>query len=65
MWVTGFEQWDFCSFDPRFKKQLLKIHTLERDLEMMKRFDDEVPAFILEMDSVLKKVGVKFGQQWE
>jgi len=64
MWVADFGEWDFCSFDPRFKKQLLKIHTLERDPEMMKRFDDEVPAFIAEMDAVLKKIGVQFGDQW-
>lgn len=64
MWVTGFESWDFCSFDPRFKKHLLKIHTIQRDEELMKRFDIEVPAFIAEMDAVLEKIGVSFGDQW-
>lgn len=64
MWVTGFETWDFCSFDPRFKKALLKIHTIERDVEMMKRFDEEVASFIFEMDLILRKIGVEFGDQW-
>lgn len=65
MWITGIEEWDFCSFDPRFKKQLLKIHSIKRDAEMMKRFDDEVPSFISEMDVVIKKIGLRFGEQWE
>ena len=65
MWVTGFEEWDFCSYDPRFKKQLLKIHTIKRDVEMMERFDNEVPAFIEEMDAILKKLNINFGDQWK
>jgi putative phage-type endonuclease len=67
MWVTGLEQWDFCSFHAKFKAPgtMLKIVTLERDPETMARFDDEVNGFIYEMDKVLAKLGLTFGEQWE
>jgi putative phage-type endonuclease len=65
LWVTGLETWDFCSYDPRFKTNILKVYTVEKDLELMERFEKEVPAFIEEMDVLLNKIGVKFGSQWE
>lgn len=64
MWVTGFEQWDFCSFDPRMKKNLIGVFTVDRDEEAMKRFDVEVPEFIKEMDLILEKLEIKFSEQW-
>jgi exodeoxyribonuclease (lambda-induced) len=64
LWVTGFETWDFCSFDPRFKKNMLKIHTIERDQSAMERFDNDVPEFIKEMDAVMSKLGLEWGSQW-
>lgn len=65
LWVSGLETWDFCSFDPRFKKNLLKIVTLERDQSLMERFDNEIPEFIKEMDAVLEKLEIKWGSQWQ
>jgi hypothetical protein len=67
MWVTGFDEWDFCSFHAKFKAPgtMLKILTIKRDAELMKRFDDEIPAFISEMDEHLKKLKINYGSQWE
>lgn len=65
MWVAGFDEWDFASFDPRMKKNMIKIVTFKRDEKMMSLFSEIVPAFIAEMDAHLEKLGMKFGQQFE
>lgn len=65
MFVTRFDTWDFCSYDGRMKKDLLKIHTIEKDMAMMDRFENECGEFILEVDKGLSKLGLKFGDQWE
>jgi exodeoxyribonuclease (lambda-induced) len=64
MWVSGFDFWDFASFDPRMKKNMIKIVTFKRDEEMMKMFSEIVPQFIKEMDAHLEKIGMSFGSQW-
>lgn len=64
MWVTGFKEWDFASYDSRMKGKMLHYITLKRDDETMKLFDDAVPEFVAEMDDVLKKLNLKFGSQW-
>ena len=65
MWCTGFDTWDFCSFDPRFLSQMLKVKTIERDEKTMNIFDEKVPEFIEEMDEMLKVAGIKWGSQWK
>lgn len=65
MWVSGFEVWDFISYDPRMKKHMIKIVTLERDPKMMALFDELIPQFTKEMDEKLRKLGVSFGDQWK
>jgi predicted phage-related endonuclease len=62
--VTGAEVWDFCEFDPRIKKNPLHRVTAERDEAMQRTFDDAVPQFIDDLDSVLSKMSVKHGDQW-
>lgn len=64
MWVTGADQWDFANYDPRMKKNMLHIITLDRDEKMMASFNDAVPQFMSEMDLMLKKIGIEFGEQW-
>lgn len=63
MWVAGYSQWAFASFDPRMKSHMLKIALQERDEKLMKYFDEEVPQFIHEMDSALAKLGIEFRPQ--
>ncbi len=58
------DSWDFVQYDPRMKKSCLKILTVGRDEEKQKAFDDLVPAFIEDMDKMLAKIGIKFGEQW-
>jgi putative phage-type endonuclease len=62
--VLGADEWDFCQYDPRMKTKPTKVLTIARDPEKQKAFDDLVPKFIEDMDQMLKKVGVAFGDQW-
>lgn len=65
MRVMGADKWDFCQYDPRMKKNPLKILTVERDDEKQRAFDDLIPAFIMDMDKMLAKLGFNFGDQWK
>lgn len=60
LWVTGLDAWDFASFDPRMKKNLLKYHAIEKDEKLFERFDNEIGEFILDMDKALSKLGLEF-----
>lgn len=64
MWVAGFDQWAFASYDPRMKTNGIKIQVFDRDEKMMTLFSEIVPEFIFEMDECLKKLNVNFGSQW-
>jgi hypothetical protein len=64
LWVSGFDAWDFASFDPRMKTKMIQIKEILRDPKMMALFDEIVPAFIVEMDEKLEKIGIPFGSQW-
>lgn len=65
LYVSGFETWDFASFNPSFKTNMLKIVTIEKDLKTHERFENELPEFITDLDLALAKIGLVFGTQWE
>lgn len=65
MRVTGADIADFVQFDPRMSVNPLKSLTVERDIEHQKKFDELIPQFILDMDQMLKTVGIKYGDQWK
>lgn len=58
------DAWDFVQYHPSMQLQPIKILTITRDSEMQKKLADEIPRFIYEMDEILKKLGIKFGDQW-
>ncbi len=60
MWLTGREYWDFANYDPRMKKNNIKIVRHEPDLDLFKVFDEEIPKFIEEMDTKLNSIGFEF-----
>ncbi|MGE3608033.1 MAG: lambda exonuclease family protein [Bacteriovoracaceae bacterium] len=64
LYVTGFETWDFCSYHSAFKTSMLKIKTFERDKNIFERFENEIPEFLNELDEALKKINLKWGDQW-
>lgn len=65
LWVTDAEIWDFVQYHPAMRKNPIKVLTVRRDEEKIKVFEDLVPAFISDMDTQLKKLGVEFGEQWK
>lgn len=65
MWVCGTESVDFVSFDPRMLKHNFFMTTVERSDLFMKKFDDAIPQFIMEMDAKLERLGFKFGEQFK
>lgn len=64
MWVTGIGEWHFASFDPRMRNKRLHISIIERDEEIMSKFDELCVEFITDMDNMIKKIGLNFGDQW-
>lgn len=68
MWVSGFNRWDFCSYDFRMRgdtsNRLVGIPQ-EVDGELHEKLDIEIPKFIEEMDEHLNKLGFAFGDQWK
>lgn len=65
MWVCGTESVDFVSFDPRMLKHNFFMTAVERSDVFMKKFDDAIPQFIMEMDVKLERLGFKFGEQFK
>lgn len=64
MYVLDSDTWDFVQYDPRMKKNQMKIHTIERNEEKQKTLEDAIPQFISDMDKMLDKAGFQFGDQW-
>lgn len=63
--VMEADEWDFVQYHPNMKKSPLKVLTMPRNEEKQKTFDDAVPQFIHEMDKMLVKIGLEFGDQWK
>jgi len=64
MRVTGADVADFAQFDPRMNVSPFKAKTVWREPEFQNKFDELIPQFIMEMDTMLSMIGIKFGQQW-
>lgn len=67
MWVTGWDVWNFCSYDHRLRgssQNRLHAVVIERDESIMAKFDKHVPKFIDEMDRQLEKLNFEFNDQW-
>ncbi|WP_291515746.1 lambda exonuclease family protein [Bdellovibrio sp. ArHS] len=64
MRVTGADVADFVQFDPRMKVSPFKALTVERDPEYQAKFDELIPQFLMDMDTMLEMIGIKYGDQW-
>ena len=64
MWVTGYEAWYFANYDPRIKTKKLHWVLIERDQAYMDKYDEAEKNFIRDMDLMLNKLDLTFGQQW-
>lgn len=65
MRVTDATSWDFMMYDPRMTKSPYRILPVDRDEKMQATLADAVPQFISDMDEMLKKIGIEFGDQWK
>lgn len=65
MRVTGAEIADFVQYHPNMTVSPFKTLTVERDEEYQKKFDELIPAFIQDMDTMLEMIGIRYGAQWE
>lgn len=65
MWVTGYEAWYFANYDPRIKGKNLHWVLIERDQVFMDKYDEAAKSFTKDMDSMLDKMDLEFGQQWQ
>ena len=65
MWCSDLDVWHCAKFDPRMVN-CKKLHMIEvaRDNTAMQMFDDAIGVFIEEMDAMLSRLGMSFGQQW-
>lgn len=64
MWVTGAEEWDFVQYDPRMRKNLMRIITIEKSEEKFEKLDGAAEDFIKDMDEMLARAGFEFGEHW-
>lgn len=67
LWVTGLDRWDFVSFDWRIRgkpENRLVVVPILRDECVMRKFDEEIPKFICDMDEALSSLGFLYGDQW-
>lgn len=64
MWVTGYNAWYFANYDPRMKNKKLHWVLIKRDQKFMDKYDEAEKAFISDMDKMLNKLDLDFGEQW-
>lgn len=55
MWITGFEEWDFCSYSPLMPAGKLRtyVYTVKRDEEYIAALEAEVKRFLTEVDRIV------------
>lgn len=57
MWITGFEEWDFCSYSPDMPEHLrMYIYTVPRDAAYIKALEAEVQRFLKDRDEALARL---------
>jgi hypothetical protein len=64
MFVTGLPYWHFGNYDPRMKVNPCHAVTIERDESKMATFRDAVGQMAYDIDCMLSKLGLQFGDQW-
>lgn len=66
IWVMETKGWDMCFYDPRMVN-IPKLHreAFARDEKKQQTLDEKIPRFIYDMDSMLKELGVSFGDHWK
>jgi hypothetical protein len=57
LWITGFEEWDFCSYSPDMPAHLRTyIFTVQRDHEYIANLEAEVIRFLKDVEQTLSRL---------
>ena len=57
MWITGYDWWDFVSFDPRMPENLrLHVQRVKRDDAYIAMLEEKIKAFSDEADAMIAKL---------
>jgi hypothetical protein len=57
MWITGYQEWEFISYDPRMPENLrLYVQRVKRDAEYIKNLSEQVKLFSDEADAMISKL---------
>lgn len=57
MWITGYEEWDFCSYSPDMPEHLRTyIYTVPRDEAYIAELEREVVRFLADVDQALARL---------
>ena len=59
MWVTGWDEWDFCTYDNRMRGSQKIAYTIlqKRDNEFMDRFESQILYLLNEWTKQLEQLG--------
>lgn len=64
MWVSSIDEWYFCNYDCRYKKNNISYIVIKKDNFYFDEFERRIPIFIEKMDEVLSVMGESYGNQW-
>lgn len=64
MFCTGLDYWHFANYDPRMKAKSFHAVVIERDESKMETFRDAVGQMTHDIDRMLERLGMSFGDQW-
>lgn len=64
LWVLDADTMDFHQYDPRMKTKPLHTTSVVRDPKMQEQIEETIPEFVRDMDRMLEKIGIQFGEQW-
>lgn len=58
MWITGYAEWDFCSYSPDFRDERLRTYivTVQRDDAYIAELEAGVRAFLNDVDAAVGKL---------
>lgn len=62
---SGAETAVIIQYDPRMVVQPYKTLEIERDPKTQKMFDETIPQFINDLDTMLGMLGIAYGDQWK
>ena len=64
MWVSDCDTWQFANYDPRVRGKNLHHIEFKKSDEHFRAFDSRAEEWISDMEIILDKFGVKYGEQF-